>query len=231
VTQERLSLRTIREILRLKYENHLSNRAIARACRVSNSTVGNYLARAERAGVKWPLDENCSESELYEKMFGEEEKPVASDRPIPNWEEIHRELSRHGVTLMLLWREYREKYPNGYGRTQFFEHYQDWNQTHTTSMRLPHKGGEEMEVDYAGMTLPITNPESGDVTPAQIFVAVLPASNYTYVEVQLSQELQHWLMGHVHAFEFFGGVPKILRPENLLCKALHNKFYVKSFIM
>ena len=216
MTQERLSVRTIREILRLKYENHLSNRAIARACRVSNSTVGDYLVRAERAGVTWPLSENCSETDLYQKLFpGEEKTATVSERPIPNWEEIHRELSRHGVTLMLLWREYREKYPNGYGRTQFFEHYQDWNQAHTTSMRLPHKGGEEMEVDYAGMTLPITNPETGEVIPAQVFVAVLPASNYTYVEVQPSQALQYWLMGHVHAFEFFGGVPKILRPDNL----------------
>ena len=147
--QERLSLHTIREILRLKYENHLSNRAIARACRVSNSTVGDYLVRAEHAGVKWPLGENCSETDLHQKLFPEEEKPVASERPIPNLEEIHRELSRHGMTMMLLWREYREKYPNRYGRTQFFEHYQDWNRSHTTSMRLPHKGGEELEPGYA----------------------------------------------------------------------------------
>jgi len=215
MTQERLSVRTIREILRLKYESKLSNRAIARACRVSNSTVGEYLARVERAGVTWPLDENWSETELYEKLFpGEEKTAVVSERPVPNWEEVHRELSRQGVTLMLLWQEYRVQHPDGYGRTQFFEHYHTWNQTHTASMRLPHKGGEEMEVDYAGMTLPITHPESGEVTQAQIFVSVLPASNYTYVEVQPSQELQYWLMGHVHAFQFYG-VPKILRPDNL----------------
>ncbi len=216
MTQERLSLRTIREILRLKYENHLSNRAIARACRVSNSTVGEYLVRAERSGVKWPLGENCGENELYAKLFPEEEKTaVVSERPVPNWEEVHRELSRHGVTLLLLWREYRANHSDGYGYTQYRVRYQQWNHAHTTSMRLPHKGGEELEVDYAGMTLLITNPETGEVTQAQIFVAVLPASNYTYVEVQPSQELQHWLMGHVHAFEFFGGVPKILRPDNL----------------
>lgn len=208
MTQERLSLRTIREVLRLKNENSLSNRAIARACQVSNSTVGEYLARAERAGLKWPLPENCSEAELYRKLFPEEEKPAVIERPIPNWEEIHRELSRHGVTLMLLWQEYREKHPDGYRYTQFRIRYQRWNQIHTTSMRLPHKGGEVLEVDYAGMTVSITNPETGEVTPAQVFVAVLPASSYTYVEIQASQELQHWLAGHVHAFEFFGGVPK-----------------------
>jgi transposase len=134
---------------------------------------------------------------------------------MPNWEEVHRELSRRGVTLRLLWLEYREKHPDGYGRTQFQEYYQRWKQTHTTSMRLPHKAGEVMEVDYAGMTLPITNAETGEVWQAAVFVAVLPASNYIYAEVQPSQELQHWLAGHVRAFTFFGGAPKILRPDNL----------------
>ncbi|MCL5611594.1 MAG: IS21 family transposase [Chloroflexi bacterium] len=215
MTQERLSLRKIREVLRLKYEIGLSNRAIARACQVSNSTVGEYIARAEQAGLKWPLPENCSEEDLYQKLFPEGETPVLSERPVPNWEEIHRELSRRGVTLMLLWQEYRERHPDGYGRTQFFEHYQRWNQSHTTSMRLPHKGGEVLEVDYAGMTISITDSETGEITQAQVFVAVLPASSYTYAEIQPSQELNHWLAGHVRAFAFFGGTPKILRPDNL----------------
>ena len=215
MTQERLSVRTIREVLRLKYEIGLSNRAIARACRVSNSTVGEYITRAKQAGWTWPLPEKVSEDELYRRLFPEGEKPKGTDRPVPNWEEIHRDLSRRGVTLRLLWREYREQYPDGYGRSQFQELYARWNQAHTTRLRLPHKGGEVLEVDYAGMTVSITNPETGEVTPAQVFVAVLPASSYTYVEIQANQELQHWLAGHVHAFEFFGGVPKILRPDNL----------------
>src|SRR5215211_599408 len=215
MTQERLSLRKIREVLRLKHEIGLSNRAIARACCISNSTVGEYVQRAKEARVVWPLLDELGEEELYRKLFGEGEKSKSAERPLPNWEEIHRELARRGVTLMLLWQEYREKHPDGYGRTQFFEHYQRWNQAHTTSMRLPHKGGEVMEVDYAGMTLPITNPQTGEVREAGVFVATLPASNYTYVEIQSSQELQHWLAGHVRAFTFFGGVPKILRPDNL----------------
>jgi transposase len=215
MTQERLSVRTIREILRLKHEIGLSNRAIARACRISNSTVGEYLTRAKQAGWSWPLPEEVSEEELYRRLFPEGEKPKGTERPVPNWEEIHRDLSRRGVTLRLLWQEYREQYPDGYGRSQFQELYARWNQAHTTSMRLPHKGGEVLEVDYAGMTVPITDPETGAVTPAQVFVAVLPASSYTYVEVQPSQELHHWLAGHVRAFAFFGGAPKILRPDNL----------------
>ncbi len=215
MTQERLSLRKIREILRLKYEIGLSNRAIARACQVSNSTVGEYLARAKRARLEWPLPEELGEEELIQRLFPEGEKPELAARPVPNWEEIQRELARRGVTLQLLWQEYREQHPNGYGRSQFHEHYQRWNQAHTTSMRLPHKGGEVMEVDYAGMTVPITDPETGEISQAAVFVATLPASNYTYVEIQSSQELSQWLGGHVRAFAFFGGVPKIIRPDNL----------------
>jgi transposase len=215
MTQERLSLRKIREVLRLKHEVGLSNRAIARACCISNSTIGEYLARARDAGLEWPLAEDLGEEDLYQQLFPGEKKRNAVERPMPNWEDVHRDLSRRGVTLRLLWQEYREKYPDGYGRSQFQEHYRRWNQSHTTSMRLPHKGGEALEVDYAGMTLPITNPETGEIREAAVFVAVLPASNYVYAEIQSSQELQHWLAGHVRAFAFFGGVPKILRPDNL----------------
>jgi len=117
MTQERLSVRTIREILRLKFEIGLSNRAIARACRVSNSTVGEYIARAERAEVEWPIAEELSEEELYQQLFPEVDKPKAIERPMPNWEEVHRDLSRRGVTLMLLWQEYRVQHPDGYGRS------------------------------------------------------------------------------------------------------------------
>jgi len=215
MAQERLSLRKIREVLRLKYEAGLSNRAIARACRVSNSTIGEYVERAKQAGLNWPLPEELGEGELYRKLFPERENPKVAEHPVPDWAEIHSELARRGVTLRLLWQEYRDKHPDGYGKSQFWEHYQRWNQAHTTSMRLPHKGGEVVEVDYAGMTVPITNPETGEISQAAVFVAVLPASSYVYAEIQPSQELQYWLAGHVRAFAFFGGVPKILRPDNL----------------
>jgi transposase len=215
MTQEKLSLRKIREILRLKHEGGLSNRAIARACRISNSTVGDYVVRARRAGLDWPLPDELGEEDLYRKLFPEVKQPQMVERPLPDGETVHRELARKGMTLKLLWQEYREKYPDGYGYTQFREHYQRWNKSHNTSMRLPHKGGEEMEVDYAGMSVPVTNPETGEIWQAPVFVATLPASSYIYAEVQPSAELQHWLGGHVRAFAFFGGVPKILKPDNL----------------
>lgn len=213
--QERLPVRKIREVIRLHYEAGISNRAIARACKVSNSTVGEYLERAEKAGLEWPLPEELSEGELYRRLFPENKEIESPTRPLPNWEETQRELSKRGVTLSLLWKEYREKYPEGYGYTQFREHYQRWNKCHTNTMRLSHKAGEEMEVDYAGMTVAITDPESGEISQAKVFVATLPASNYTYVEIQPSQELRYWLGGHVRAFTFFGGVPKVICPDNL----------------
>lgn len=215
MSQERLPLRKIREVLRLHHEAGLSNRAIARACRVSNSTVGEYLRRAGDAGLGWPLPEGMDEDGLYRRLFPEPTNPGAQERAMPDWETVHRELSKRGVTLMLLWEEYRENHPEGYGYTQFREHYHRWNASHTNTMRLPRKAGEEMEVDYAGMTVPITNPESGEISQAQVFVATLPASNYTYAEAQPSQELQHWLGGHVRAFTFFGGVPQTVCPDNL----------------
>ncbi len=214
--QERLSVRKIREVIRLHYEAGISNRAAARACRVSNSTVGEYLERTEKAGLTWPLPEDLSDEELYRRLYPEESNPrPAAERPMPNWEEVHRELSKRGVTLTLLWQEYRQKHPNGYGFTQFRVHYQGWNKSHTNTMRLPHKAGEEMEVDYAGMTIAITNPETGEISRAVVFVATLPASSYIYAEIQHSQELPHWLGGHVRAFTFFGGIPKTICPDNL----------------
>lgn len=212
--QKWLPMRKIREILRLKNEGY-SNRTIARICQVSNSTVGDYLARAKRSGLSWPLPEGLSEEALYQCLFPEKKPSSFTVRPEPDWEAVQRELAKRGVSLKLLWQEYREQHPDGLGKTQFGEHYQRWNQAHTHSMRLPHKGGEAMEVDYAGMTIPITNPETGEITPAQVFVATLPASSYMYAEIQPSQELRYWLGGHVRAFAFFGGVPKILRPDNL----------------
>ena len=214
--QERLPVRKIREVIRLHFEAGLSNRAAARACQVSNSTVGEYLERAKKAGLSWPLPEGLSDEELYRRLYPEESlSRRETERPMPNWEEVHRELSKRGVTLTLLWQEYREKHPDGYGFTQFRVYYQRWNKAHTNTMRLPHKAGEEMQVDYAGMMVAITNPETGEISRAVVFVATLPASSYTYAEIQPSQELQYWLGGHVRAFSFFGGIPQTICPDNL----------------
>jgi transposase len=213
MAQERLTLRKIREILRLQ-EAGLSNRAIARACKISNSTVGEYLRRAKVAGLHWPLPEGISEDELFQKLFPSSSRESTPERPLPDWKTVREELNKKGVTLKLLWIEYRDKHPGGYSYTQFCDYYRNWAKAQAPAGRFPHKGGEELEVDYAGLTVPIVNPETGEIHRAPIFVATFPASNYVYAEVQPSQELCHWINGHVRAFCFFGGLPKILRPDN-----------------
>jgi len=215
MTKVRLTLRKIREILRLKEEAGLTNRAIARVCKISNSTVGEYLHRAQAAGLHWPLPEGLSEDELYQKLFPESSNESAPERPLPDWETVRKELKKKGVTLKLLWIEYRGQHSDGYSYTQFCEYYRNWAKTQSPTGRFLHNGGEEMEVDYAGLTVTIISPESGETRQAPVFVATFPASDYVYAEVQPSQELCHWINGHVRAFSFFGGLPKILRPDNL----------------
>jgi len=216
MSQERLSMRKITEVLRLKWTCDLSNRAISRSCRISHSTVSEYLVRAEKAGLTWPLPEDLDEGELYRLLFPEKvETNSRSVKPLPNWEEVRKELKKRNVTLRLLWEEYREAHPDGYSYSQYCELYRQYVKKLDPPMRQKHKAGEKMFVDYAGDTVPITDPETGEVWQAQIFVAVLGASNYTYAEAQASQELPNWIGGHVRALAFFGGATQIIVPDNL----------------
>lgn len=214
MAQERLTMRKIREILRLNKAG-LSNRAIGRAIQVSNSTVGEYLQRAKVAGVSWPLEEGISEEELYRRLFPEKKPPKESQRPEPEWETVGKELKKKGVTLKLLWKEYLQEHPDGYQYTQFCVKYRQWAQRQKVRGRFLRRGGEVMEVDYAGLKMTITDPKSGAQSRASIFVATLVASSYTFAELHPTQEQSNWITGHVKAFEFFGGVPKIVRPDNL----------------
>jgi transposase len=214
MAQERLTLRKIREILRLREESGLTNRAIARACTISNSTVGEYLRRAEAAGLRWPLPEELSEDQLYQKLFPEKTQEKLLKRELPDWEKVRQELKHKGVTLKLLWIEYHEKQPDGYRYTQFCVYYRKWLKVQSPSGRFSHRAGDELEVDYAGLTMTIVDPETGETHQAPVFVATFPASNYIYAEVQPSQELCYWIGGHVRTFEFSGGIPKIVRPDN-----------------
>lgn len=216
MSQERLSMRKITEVLRLKWTCGLSNRAIARSCRISHSTVSEYLVRAERAGLTWPLPESLDEDGLYRLLFPEKVVAVSnSAKPLPDWEKVRKELKRRSVTRRLLWEEYREEHPAGYGYSQFCELYRQYLKKLDPPMRQNHKAGEKLFVDYAGETVPITNPETGEVWQAQIFVAVQGASSYTYAEAQASQELPNWIGGHVRAMAFFDGVTQIIVPDNL----------------
>lgn len=215
MTQERLTVRKIKEILRLKFEANLSNRAIAGACKVSNSTVGEYLRRAKSFGIHWPLGE-IGEEELYQILFPE--KGVIPERkyPLPDWEALNKDKRKKGVTLQLLWQEYKEKYSEGYQYSQFCEHYQRWKGSQIDPTRHnEHIGGQQMQVDYAGLKIPYTDPETGEIRKASLFVAALPASNYIYTEAQPCENQCNWNNAHVRAIEYFGGVVKIVVPDNL----------------
>jgi len=221
MTQERLTMRKIREVLRLKWECGLKNRAIARSCSISHSTVSEYLQRAKAAGLSWPLPADLDEDALFLLLFPTPSHPNSKIIPCPDWSLIHTELRRKSVILRLLWVEYREAHPDGYGYSQFCELYRQWAKRLKPSMRLSHKGGEKLFVDYAGQTVPIVDPHTGEIRQAQIFVAVLGASNYTYAEANWSQDLPNWTGAHVRAFTFIGGVPEIVVPDNLKAGVKH----------
>jgi transposase len=196
-------MRKIKEVLRLKYHCGLSHRQIAHSCQAARSTVSEYLWRAEQAGIGWVEAEPMQDRELEERLFPEIPTALSHSRPLPDFDYIHKELKRHkkvNLTLDLLWREYREQYPEGYQYSQFCELYQRWRRKLDYCMRQDHRGGEKL---------------SGELIPTEIFVAVWGASNYTYVEASLSQELPSWIGSHVEAFEYFGCVPQIVVPDCL----------------
>lgn len=213
--QERLSMRKIREVLRLKRECKLPHRAIARSCSISHSTVGEYVRRAQAAGLSWPLPEELDDDTLFRRLYPDAVRSPRSSRPLPDWASVHNELRKKSVTLRLLWVEYREVHPDGYGYSQFCELYSGWSAQLNPSMRFSHKAGEKCFVDYAGETIDVINPDTGEIREAQLFVAALGASSYTYAEAQWSQELPNWVEGHVHACGYYGGTSEIWVPDNL----------------
>ena len=214
--RKRLSMRKIKELLRLKFECDLSTRQISTSLAIAVGSVHDYLARVRVAGLKWPLPENLSEQELEALLFPAP-VPVAADcRPIPDWGKVDIEVKRKGVTLRLLWEEYRTDYPEGLGYSQFCKRFDDFKQTLDPRMHQSHKAGEKLFVDYAGPTLPLTDHITGEVRDVPIFVATQGASSYTYAEATLTQSIPDWIGSHIRAFDFFGGVTELLVCDHLL---------------
>lgn len=211
----RTSMPRVREILRLHAEMGLSGRAIARSLGISPSTVTNVLGRVKAAGLSWPLPTEFDDDALLEAHLF----PSPSGRPArvqePDWNYVYKELRHKGVTLLLLWMEYKAAHPEGLQYSRFCERYRQWAKTMNLSMRQTHHAGEKMFVDYAGPTVRVVDRVTGEIRQAQIFVAVLGASGYAYAEAQWSQDLASFIGGHVRAFEFFGGVPQLIVPDNL----------------
>jgi len=208
-------MRRIREVLRLRWGSGLSERTVATSCSLARSTVAKFVRRAEAAGLSWPLPEEMTDEELEKRLFSSTLEEGTA-KFVPDWAEVHRELKRKGVTLQLLWEEYREAHPQEHFRyTQFCVRYRQWRGMLDLPMRQQHKAGEKLFVDYCGHTMPVVDRATGEVRPAQVFVAVLGASNYTFAQACWTQELPEWINAHVHAFNFFGGVPDLVVPDNL----------------
>lgn len=213
-------MRKTKEILRLAQESGLSNRQIARSLNVSATTVGECLRRAREAGITWPLPEGMDDEALEKALYGEAEREPS--KTVPDMKLLHRELSRKAVTLALLWEEYASDNPDDhYSYSWFCDLYSRWADKQEISMRQEHKAGQKLFTDFAGMTLPIVDPATGEITDAQVFVATHGFSNYTYVEAVASQELPNWIGVHVRAFSFFEGAPEILIPDNLKTGVTH----------
>jgi transposase len=181
---------------------------------LSHSTVGDYVRRAKRAGVPWPLPEDWGDEHLEGALFPAT-APSNVLRPLPDWPWVHRELSRQkGVTLRLLWLEYKTAHPDGFGYSRFCERYKAWREALDVVLRQPYQGGEKGLVDYAGPAQPIVDPKTGEIREARIFVGTLGASNYTFVDLTGTRSLPDWIRSHIRMFEFWGGVPELVIPDN-----------------
>jgi len=212
-------MRKIHDVLRLHFDLKLPQRQIARSIQLSQSTVNEYLIRFQQSGLAWPLPDGYDDQRLQEKLFGAgTDKPDTAPlrRPLPDFAQVCHELTtnRH-TSLQLLWEEYREAHPeNHYSYTSLWRYYEEWRGRQDLVMRQQHRAGEKLFVDWAGAKLPLHDRETGEVHLASLFVAVLGASSYTYAEATLTQELEPWIGAHVRTFEFLGGLPELVVPDN-----------------
>ena len=209
----RLLMRKIREVLRLKHEQGLSHQAVAQACAVGVGTVNRYLQRAAQRGLGWPLPDDLDDAALEARLFPRA-APV-HDRIRPDCAYIHRELKRDSVTLQLLWEEYAQIHPDGYGRTQFCEIYRQWTRRLRPSMRQVHRAGEKTFIDYSGKRPSLVDRRTGELRRVELFVAVLGASSLTYAAATETQQLPDWIDAHIRMVEYFGGATTLWVPDQL----------------
>ncbi len=205
-------MRRIRETLRLHLQAGLSYNEVARALTISKSLVGKYVVLARVAGVDWDTAQTLSDEDLEARLY-RPAVPRASYQLTPDFALIHHELKRAGVTLMLLWEEYATGNPLAYKYTSFCIKYREFALRQQRSMRQIHIAGEKLFIDYAGSAVPIIDAATGEITQAQIFVATLGASNYTYACATARQTTDDWIGAQVQALEFIAGVPRLIVPD------------------
>jgi len=207
-------MRKLKEVLRL-YSLGLRQHQIARSCSISQSTVHQYVSAAHAAGVKWPLPANWDDQQIEQALFPQRPAPaVWRKHREPDWAKVHQELQTHkDLTLQLVWQEGRESNPEGYGYSRFCDLYRRWLKKLDLVLRQEHRAGEKMFVDYAGATIPISDPKTGEVQPAAVFVAVLGASSYTFAEATTGQDLRNWIASHIAVYVLLNQPPRILRRQ------------------
>jgi transposase len=212
---ERVSMRKIREVLRLRLSHQLPQRGIGQSLRLSQGAVSDYLRRARRAGLGWPLPEDLDDMRLEALLFPPPPDMPLDQRPVPDWSAVHREMRRPNVTLALLWEEYRTGAADGFGYSWFCDLYRAWVGRLKPTLRQVHTAGEKLFVDFAGHTMEVVDGASGEIRRAEIFVAVLGASSFIYAEATWSQMLPDWIAAHVNALAVLGGVPRQIVSDNL----------------
>jgi transposase len=223
--KRKLTMRQLRQMLRLAHDG-ASVRDIAERLGIARSTVQENLKRAEQASLSWPLPGALTDEALEGRLFARAGvKQGQRRRPEPHWADAVVELRKPGVTLQILWEEYRAAHPNGYGYSRFCELFRSFEGRLSPTMRQDHVAGDKVFVDYSGKKLAIVDPRTGEIRQAEIFVAVLGASNFTYAEATWTQTLPDWIGAHGRMFRFFGGVPKLVVPDNLKAGVNRASFY------
>lgn len=205
MSRRRTDMRKLREIIRLHFESGMSANRIATSVNVARSVVQEYLRRARVHDLSWPLPAGMDDAQLENLLY-----PITvqgQQYAEPDWQALHEQLKEKGITRELVWLDYKSDCGSGdkapYSYQQYCRLYQAWSKNISVVMRQEHLAGEKLFVDFAGKTIPVVNPETGEVTVAQIFVAVMGASNYTFVTACESQKIDSWLAAHVQAFRFF----------------------------
>ncbi len=219
-------MRRIRQLLALRFGAGASTRAIGRELGIAPSTVREYLARATAAGIGWPLAADFTDEALVARLFANGGvRAGARFRAEPDWAALALEFKRPAVNLQILWDEYREVHPDGYAYSRFCELFREFERRLSPTMRQQHVAGHKAFVDYSGKRVPITDPVTGQVRMAEIFVAVLGASGLTYAEATWTQALPDWIGAHVCMFRYFGAAPRLLVPDNLKSGVKKASFY------
>lgn len=216
MSNKRTTMRKLRDVLRLRLQAGLSLRAISRSTKLSVGGVQKLISRAQALQLTWPLPSELDDARLAGLFYPGADTGTGPRCEAPDWSAVHEELKRPHMTRQLVWEEYTQRYPNRcYSYSQFCDRYRHWLGRQQRTMRQFHRAGEKCFVDYAGSTVPIVDGATGEVRPAQLFVAVLGASDYTFAEATWTQSLPDWLGSHTRAMMFFGGVPALIVPDNL----------------